>query len=78
VYKRQGTGWYGRYDGLIDDFRIYNYALSQTEAAYIATDGTGIIDVPLVTPADLFNDKHIDFKDFSIFADSWLENVLWP
>ena len=73
-----GTGWYGRYDGLIDDFRIYNYALSQTEAAYIATDGTGIIDVPLVTPADLFNDKHIDFKDFSIFADSWLENVLWP
>lgn len=73
-----GTGWYGRYDGLIDDFRIYNYALSQPEAAYLATNGTGTINIPLASPADLSNDNHIDFIDFSIFAHNWLENALWP
>jgi hypothetical protein len=73
-----GSGWYGSYDGLIDDFQIYDYALSQTEAAYLATNGTGIIDLPLITPADLLKDDHIDFKDFAILADSWLENQLIP
>ena len=39
-----GTGWYGGYDGLIDEFRIYDYALSQPELAYIATNDTAIFD----------------------------------
>jgi len=73
-----GSGWYGSYDGLIDDFRIYDYALSQPEIAYIVTNGTGILDIPLITPADLFPDNHIDFKDFAILADSWLEKQLYP
>ena len=39
-----GSGWYGRYDGLIDDFRIYDYALSPAEAAQVATRGTGTFE----------------------------------
>jgi hypothetical protein len=73
-----GNGWYGGYDGLIDDFLIYDYALTQPEIAYIATNGTGIFDQALLTPADLNGDKKIDFIDFALFADHWLENLNWP
>ena len=73
-----GSGWYGDYDGLMDDLRIYDYALSQPEIAYVATNGSGILDVPLMTPADLHPDNIIDFNDFIIFADHWLEDLLYP
>jgi hypothetical protein len=73
-----GAGWYGRYDGLIDDFRIYDYVLSQPEIAYIATNGTGIFDLPLLSPADLYTDDRIDFHDFALLATDWLNNQLWP
>ena len=73
-----GSGWYGGYDGLIDDFQIYDYALSEAEIAYAATNGTGIFDLPLLLPADLNSDNQIDFKDFALLANNWLENHLWP
>ncbi|MBN1804525.1 MAG: LamG domain-containing protein [Sedimentisphaerales bacterium] len=73
-----GSGWYGGYDGLIDDFQIYDYVLSQPEIAYAATNGTGIFDLPLLSPVDLNSDDKIDFKDFCLFADSWLDKNLWP
>jgi hypothetical protein len=73
-----GTGWYGRYDGLIDDFRVYDYALSQPEVAYIATNGTGIFDLALLSPADLYPDDRIDFHDFAVLVSEWLDNQLWP
>ena len=73
-----GSGWYGGYDGLIDDFQIYDYALSQPEIAYAATNGTGIFDLPLIPPVDLNDDNLIDFKDFAILADNWLDKYLWP
>ena len=73
-----GSGWYGGYDGLIDDFRIYNYALSQPEVAYIATNGTGIFNQPLISPADIDADNQINFHDFVILAGRWLDEQLWP
>ncbi|HUV66656.1 MAG TPA: LamG-like jellyroll fold domain-containing protein [Sedimentisphaerales bacterium] len=73
-----GSGWYGGYDGLIDDFRIYGYALSQPEIVHVATGGTGIFDLPLLVPADLNGDNRIDFSDFARLAEHWLENRLWP
>lgn len=73
-----GSGWYGGYDGLIDDFRIYGYALSQPEIVHAATGGTGIFNLPLLVPADLNGDNHIDFSDFARLAEHWLENRLWP
>jgi len=73
-----GNGWYGGYDGLIDDLRIYDYALTQPEVAYVATNGTGIFDQRLLTPADLNDDNKIDFGDFALLAEHWLENQIWP
>ena len=73
-----GSGWYGGYDGMIDDFRIYDYALSKPEVAYAATNGTGIFDQMLITPADMNTDNRIDFADFALMADHWLENRIWP
>jgi hypothetical protein len=73
-----GSGFYGGYDGLIDDFHIYDYALSQAEIAHAATNGTGIFDLPLMLPADLNQDDQINFADFALLADNWLENGLWP
>ena len=73
-----GSGWYGGYDGLMDDLRIYDYALSQPEIAYIATNGTGIFDLTLFSPADLDHDNIIDYKDLAALVDSWLENRIFP
>jgi hypothetical protein len=73
-----GNGWYGGYDGLIDDLQIYDYALTQPEIAYVATNGTGIFDQRLFTPTDLNDDNKIDFGDFALLAEHWLENQIWP
>ncbi len=73
-----GAGWYGRYDGLIDDFRIYDYALSPAEAAWLATDGTGTIEDPTPSPADLNASDRVDLRDFAILATHWLEDTTWP
>ncbi|MBL7189287.1 MAG: LamG domain-containing protein [Phycisphaerae bacterium] len=73
-----GSGFYGGYDGLIDDFQIYDYALSQSEIAHAATNGTGVFDLPLMLPGDLNNDNRINFADFALLGDNWLENGLWP
>lgn len=73
-----GSGWYGRYDGLIDDFRIYDYALSPAEAAYLAADGTGVLPSRPAPIADLNRDDEVDFHDFAVLASEWLNHALWP
>ena len=73
-----GSGWYGGYDGLIDDFRIYDYALSQAEVAYAATNGTGVFNQTLLTPADMDSNNIIDFRDFAVLAENWLNMQLYP
>lgn len=72
-----GSGWYGYYDGLIDDLQIYDYALSPAEIAYVATDGSGIFERP-PSPADLNLDEAVDFRDFANLAMEWLQDGLWP
>jgi hypothetical protein len=52
------------YQGLIDDVQIYNYPLSATEVATLYAATKCVI-------ADLTNDCEVDFRDFSIFANSW-------
>ncbi|MEN6425220.1 MAG: LamG domain-containing protein [Phycisphaerales bacterium] len=72
-----GSGWYGRYDGLIDDVQIYNYALSAAEVAYAATDGAGLFEKP-ASAADLNADGEVDFRDLATLAGEWLQDELWP
>jgi len=73
-----GSGWYGHYDGLIDDFQLFDYALSPAEIAWVATDGTGLFPEPAYSPADLNTDGTIDLLDFAALAAEWLESGLWP
>jgi hypothetical protein len=71
-----GRSQYGAdayYTGAIDDFRIYNRALSEAQVAWLAGYTS-----PFSIPADLNVDNVIDFKDFAVLADSWLEELLWP
>ncbi len=73
-----GSGWYGHYDGLIDDFQIYDYALSPAEIAYVATGGLGIFHHRAASKADLDGNDEVDLRDFSILASEWLEDQSWP
>jgi hypothetical protein len=77
--------WSGNYfDGLIDDLRLYNRGLSQGEVAYLAGQ-TVPFDQPiglLVTPQDDNMDANADgainFMDYAVLIDAWLDEVLWP
>jgi hypothetical protein len=67
------TGYSEWMNGLIDEVRIYNRALSAAEIAWLA-GYTSLVSIP----ADLQRDNVINFKDFAKLADSWLEEILWP
>ncbi len=73
-----GSGWYGRYDGMIDDFRVYDYALSPAEIVHVATRGTGVLPQRSNSPADLNADGTVNLHDLAILATQWLQNNLWP
>lgn len=62
------------FDGTIYDFRIYNRCLSAQEIADIYNGTVGHIYVPLNSPCNFNSDEIINFLDFRIFADSWLES----
>jgi hypothetical protein len=59
--------------GAIDDVRLYDRALSQAEVVWLAG-----ITAPFSKPFDLNVDGAVNFKDFAVLADSWLEELLWP
>jgi hypothetical protein len=63
-------------NGMIDDLKIYNYALSNTEVAqeYIAVMGGWICDAEGTDPMryDFNGDCRVDLADFARFAADWL------
>ncbi|MHC4620323.1 MAG: hypothetical protein ACYTEQ_21450 [Planctomycetota bacterium] len=65
------TGTAYEYFGKIDDFRIYDYALTGDEVLYLS--GEGMMLIPPDSPANLYEDDIINFKDFAEFALHWLE-----
>jgi hypothetical protein len=67
--------------GTIDDVQIYEYALSQPEIVHVATGGDGYM--PLTAASNLYNEepeseRAVNFRDYAVIADSWLEQILWP
>ena len=71
------------YEGLIDDLRIYSYALTPVEIAGIYTTGTPADDyicVPeLINSAYDFNgDCRVNLTDSAMFASKWLECDRYP
>jgi hypothetical protein len=61
------------FNGLIDELRLYNAALSGAEIAWLA----GRTE-PFSEPFDFNVDGTVDFKDFAVLAETWLVEVLWP
>jgi hypothetical protein len=81
----RGGNW-GMWNGYVDDFQVYDYALSPAEVAYLATNGTGTIMVPLVSKANLYLDggtagdanQIVNFEDLSVMGIEWHTINLWP
>ena len=71
-------------DGRLDDFRIYNRALTQGEVAHLACETVEFTQplYLLLTPANpeinSYVDGTIDFKDYAAATNRWLEEQLWP
>jgi hypothetical protein len=57
------------YKGSMDEFRIYEYALTDDEILYLAK--TAIFYIPLDSQWDLFQDGIINFKDYAIMTQTW-------
>jgi hypothetical protein len=75
------TAWeWGRINARIDDFRIYDHALLHGEIVDLA--GKSLVYQPFLgddDEVDANNDHIINFGDYAIMANGWLEEpVLWP
>jgi hypothetical protein len=67
--------------GRIDDVRVYDRGLSAAEVAWLASEGAGY--VPLDSPANIYDEeapgqKVVNFEDFALLAEHWLQYKLWP
>jgi hypothetical protein len=71
----------GGYEGKLDEFRVYDYALSHAEVLHLARGGGTELHQPLqpvLAPADPYEDGMITFRDFAILGEWWLRESLWP
>jgi hypothetical protein len=76
----------GSWDGLVDDVRVYDVALTAAEVQTVMNGGDlPVVDVyvPLGSPANIHdeepaNSKKVNFKDYAVLVDQWLEEQLWP
>jgi hypothetical protein len=78
---RWGDAGEDRFRGMMDDVRVYDTNLTAEEIGYLASDGTGIVAMEsianLVNPEPL-GERAVNFRDFAVLADSWLQQELWP
>jgi hypothetical protein len=81
--KREDNDNY--FPGSVDDVRIYDHVLSDAEIAGLVDDtpGDGQLYVPVPSPANIYDDesqgsRSVNFKDFAVLADMWLDVQLWP
>jgi len=69
----------GYYKGSMDDFRLYKRALSDEEILYLYLNGAGSITQPVLSRADVVKDNRVNFQDFAVIMNRWLEApLLWP
>jgi hypothetical protein len=65
------------YHGLMDDLRIYNYALDADTLATMYSETAGRY-CRFKPELDLNDNCIVDIGDFAILAQSWLECGFWP
>jgi len=76
------SGW----AGLIDDVRVYNFALTDAEVMTVKNGGAvppRQVHYPPQSPAELYEgepegERVINFKDYAELADKMLDEELWP
>jgi hypothetical protein len=77
------------FNGLIDDARIYDRALTAPEVAHLvdlydSSPSNGQLHIPVPSVANLYNDEPVgsqwvNFMDFAVLGSEWLEKEpLWP
>ncbi|NIS49767.1 MAG: LamG domain-containing protein, partial [Phycisphaerae bacterium] len=71
------------FPGSVDDARVYSTVLSESEIAYLATQGAPTLHVPIQSIADVYQgeapgSQWINFNDYALIADKYLEQILWP
>jgi hypothetical protein len=84
IFQQRNLGQYsadGYYNGLLDEFRISNYALSHGQILRIA--GKGTLYVPVTSPANVSDfeaakHKKVNFKDYAELLLNWLDENEWP
>jgi hypothetical protein len=71
--------------GYIDEVRIYDRALEPNEIAYLAdpTPEDGYLQIPVPSAAEVYNKEPVgqqlvNFKDFALVANKWLEEDMYP
>jgi hypothetical protein len=80
-YVSTGNNYGGYYNGWIDDFRIYNYALSPGEVLSLAVAGgtaASPMTQPLLTQANTAPDDIVNFKDMILMANKWRQQAMFP
>jgi hypothetical protein len=86
IVGRGGKDEDGSWDGLVDDFRVYEVALTAQEVQTVMNGGDlPVVDtyVPLTSIANIYDEepinfKKVNFKDFAMLADEWLQELVWP
>jgi hypothetical protein len=66
------------FSGSIDDMRIYTYAMAATEVAQMYYDVTGKAGCLNYQSSDFNKDCRVNFADFEVFAQNWLNCSLLP
>lgn len=70
------VGGSNSYRGKMDDFRIYDYALSQSEVISLAQQSSVV--QPIISGADFDGSGTVDLNDYYKLAGSWLDALVWP
>ncbi|MHC4440444.1 MAG: LamG domain-containing protein [Planctomycetota bacterium] len=86
IVGRGGKDANGSWDGLVDDVRVYEVALTAQQVQTVMNGGDiPIVDVyvPLTSPANIYdeepvNSKQVNEKDRAILDEEWLQVVVWP
>lgn len=74
-----GTNTTLNFVGLIDDVKYYDYVVSQTDIAQQYANINHQDVCPSFPQNDYNHDCIVDFKDFAVWAESWLQsNVVHP
>jgi hypothetical protein len=75
-----GSEWDGEgsgYEGKLDEFQLFDYALTHAEVLHLAGFATPQL-VPINLAADTDDDGDVDLTDLGNIVEIWVTQVLWP